>query len=181
MDDFWVNLARLSDSLGLLALLLSALFSAYAAWRLRQQNRRLRDLARNTPRIDNFEGLREAHHGVKSIAPVAFALSLTPNAESIRPSVEKFLKYVGWKMDIEELNLNGLDPSLNLEEYVNLLREKRRLFEAKGYTEVHVFISGPIVAGAILGSLYDNWIPVKLYHKPTPAPPHLYEYWMPLL
>jgi hypothetical protein len=125
--------------------------------------------------------LRKAHDGIKSVAPVAFALSLTENTESIRPSVAQFLQHTNWKMDIEELNLNGLNPTTNLEHFVNALREKRRLFEAKGYTEVHVFISGPVVAGAILGSLFDNWIPVKLYHKPTPAPPHLYEYWMPLL
>lgn len=30
-------------------------------------------------------------------------------------------------------------------------------------------------------SIFDDWIPVKLYHKPTPAPPYLYEYWTPFL
>jgi hypothetical protein len=88
---------------------------------------------------------------------------------------------MNWKMEIEELKMDGIDPATNLESFINELRKKRKLIEAKKFTEVHVFISGPIVAGALLGSLYDNWIPVKLYHKPTPAPSQVYEYWMPLL
>lgn len=175
--EFWAGLGNLASVLQII----TVIASVYAAIKLWQQNRRLRALAENTPPIENFATMRTAHDGVKTVAPVAFALSLTPSSDSIRPSVEQFLQHNGWKMDIEELNMNGLDPASNLEAFVNALRQKRRLFEAKGYTEVHVFISGPVVAGAIFGSLFDNWITVKMYHKPTPAPPQLYEYWMPLL
>ena len=84
-------------------------------------------------------------------------------------------------MPIEELNMPGLYSAQDLETFVNLLREKKRFIDASRHTEVHLFIAGPVQAGTIIGALYDNWIPVKLYHKPTPPPPSVYEYWMPLL
>ena len=121
------------------------------------------------------------HEGVKSSAPVAFAVSLLPTNESIKGSVEIFLTAQGWKMPVEELNLNGLNSPNDREAFLNALREKRRYFDAHGFTEIHLFIAGPVQAGTIIGSLFRNWIPVKLYHKPNPAPPYIYEYWMPLL
>lgn len=84
-------------------------------------------------------------------------------------------------MPIEELNMNGINSPKDLEAFVNALREKRRYLEAAGFTELHLFIAGPVQAGTIIGSMYRNWIPVKLYHKPSPAPPQVYEYWMPLI
>lgn len=32
-------------------------------------------------------------------------------------------------------------------------------------TELHLFVKGPVVVGAILGALLDNWVAVKLYHN----------------
>lgn len=71
-------------------------------------------------------------------------------------------------MPIEELTMDGIKCTTDLEQLVNSLREKRRYFEAIGCTELHLFIQGPVQAGTIIGSLYRNWIPVKLYHRPTP-------------
>lgn len=175
--DFWELLARFSDVVGLAG----AVFAGYAAFRLWQQNKRLRELARQAPAIENFTDLVKAHDGVKSSAPVALALSLLPSGESILPQVKTFLRARGWNMEIEELKMSGIHSPQDLAAFVNQLREKRRLFQAQANTEIHLFIAGPIQAGTIVGALYDNWIPVKLYHKPTPPPPDIYEYWMPLL
>jgi hypothetical protein len=84
-------------------------------------------------------------------------------------------------MDIVELNMNGINNKGDIENFVNELRKKRRLFEALQATEIHLFIAAPVVAGIMVGAIFDNWIPVKLYHKPQPAPPSIYEYWMPLI
>lgn len=175
--DFWQLLNNFASVLQII----TVIATVYTATRLWQENRRIRDLIDKTPSVEGFTTMRESHSGIKSIAPVALVLTLTPNTHSIRSSVEAFLSHMNWKMEIEELKMDGIDPATNLESFINELRKKRKLIEAKKFTEVHVFISGPIVAGALLGSLYDNWIPVKLYHKPTPAPPQVYEYWMPLL
>jgi hypothetical protein len=161
--------------------LLTTVFSGYAAFRLKQQSRRLRELARQTPHPENFKELLAAHDGVKSSAPIAIAVSLLPTGGPIRNSIDTFLRAKGWSMPIEEVNMQGLNSAQDLETFVNQLREKKRFIDASSFTEVHLFIAGPVQAGTIIGALYDNWIPVKLYHKPTPPPPSVYEYWMPLL
>ena len=157
------------------------MFAAGSFVLLWRQNRRLRELVKLTPRVENFAELRKVHDGVKSSAPVAFALSLIPVGDSIKSQVETFLRHQGWKIPIEELNLNGINNPEDLEGFINALREKRRFFEASGFTEIHIFIAGPVQAGTIIGSIFRNWIPVKLYHKPNPAPPQVYEFWAPLV
>jgi hypothetical protein len=177
LTNIWVWLNNIDTILGVL----TAIFSGYAAYRLRKQAKQLRELARTAPRIENFQQLRQAHEGVKSSAPVAFALSLIPTSASIKRSVETLLNAKGWRMPVEELNMNGINSPQDLEDFVNKLREKKRYFEASGFTEIHLFLAGPVQPGTLVGALYDNWIPVKLYHKPTPPPPEVYEYWMPLI
>lgn len=177
MEKFWMWFGRADNVIGIV----TALFATGSFILLWRQNRRLRELARQTPRVENFTDLCRLHEGVKSSAPVAFAVSLIPTNESIRGSVATFLKTQGWKMPIEELNFNGLNTAKDLEDFYNALREKRRYFDVQGFTEIHLFIAGPVQAGTFIGSLFRNWIPVKLYHKPNPAPPQIYEYWMPLM
>ena len=177
MEKFWTWFGRVDNVIGIFTAAAAA-GSFVLLWR---QNRRLRELAKQSPRVENFAELCKLHAGVKSSAPVALALSLVPSSESIKTSVETFLRVQGWQLPIEELNCNGLNNQADLEAFVNALREKRRFIEMSGFTEVHLFIQGPVQAGTIIGALYRNWIPVKLYHKPNPTPPQVYEYWMPLL
>ncbi len=73
-------------------------------------------------------------------------------------------------MEIEELNMNGINSRDDLEEFLNRLREKKRFFDAQGITELHLFIAAPVQAGVLVGGVFDNWIPVKLYHRPQPVP-----------
>lgn len=178
----WLN--SLGSSIGWLANILqvaTVVFAAYAAFRLWKQNRQLRDLARKTPPVENFQQLVSLHEGVKTSGPAALAVSLVDTTQSIRPQVEQFLQAKGWSMPVEELIMDGVTGTADLEQLVNSLREKRRYFESIGCTELHLFIQGPVQAGTIIGSLYRNWIPVKLYTRPTPQQPQVYEYWMPLL
>lgn len=172
----WDWYGRVADSLGIL----TVVFSGYAAWKLWRQNKRLRELAQNVPKIENFKQLVEVNEGVKSSAPMALAISLIPSNESIRKTVENFLLAKGYNMEIEELNMNGINSRDDLEEFLNRLREKKRFFDAQGITELHLFIAAPVQAGVLVGGVFDNWIPVKLYHRPQPPPPEFYEYWMPL-
>lgn len=176
-SQFWTNFGRVDNFLGVA----TTIFAAYAAFRLWRQNKQLRDLAKKSLPVENFEQLLSLHQGIKSSNPVAFALLLVPASESIRPSVEQFLKSQGWKMPVEELNMNDINNAKDLEAFVNALREKRRYFETMGCTELHLFIQGPVQAGTIIGSVFRHWIPVKLYHRPSPQTPQIYEYWMPLI
>lgn len=176
-NQFWTQFGRMDNFFGVAA----TFFSAYAAFRLWRQNKQLRELAKKNPPVENFEQLLTLHQGVKSSNPAAFALSLVPASESIKRAVEQFLQSQGWKMPVEELNMNGINTAKDLESFVNALREKRRYFEATGCTELHLFIQGPVQAGTIIGGIFRHWIPVKLYHRPSPQTPQIYEYWMPLI
>jgi hypothetical protein len=175
--NFWTYFGRIDNVLGIVTVILAA----YAAYRLWQQNKRLIELVRQTVPIEDFGHLIEANQGINSQKPVALAVCLLSANDSIEASVKTFLRAQVWDMPVEPLNMNGLNNAADLEKFVNLLREKRREFEGNGYTEIHLFVAGPVQAGTIIGGLYRNWIPIKLYHKPNPTPPQVYEYWMPLV
>lgn len=173
MNDFWVWIANISGLLGIVTTGLAA-YSAAVLWR---RNQRLVEQAQALARFEDFDQLREYHEGLDSPNPIALALSLTPNAGSIRRSVETFLGKKGWKMDIEEIQREGLRPG-ELKSLIEEFRAKRRLIDTTGYTEVHIFFSGPVAAAMLLGGIYDNWIPVKVYQKVQASDD--YEYWSPL-
>ena len=44
----------------------------------------------------------------------------------------------------------------------DMLRLKERLSQA-GATEVHFFYKGPVTLAMGIGSIFDNWVPVKVY------------------
>lgn len=165
MEKFWTWFGRADNIVGIG----TAVISLCTLWLMWRQERRLRAQAREEAQLANFADLRAQHEGIKSAKPVAFALSLIPTSESIKGSVETFLRSQGWQIPIEELNRDGLNNAADLEAFINALREMRRYLDAA------------VQAETIIGSVLRNWIPVKLYHKPTPAPPQVYEYWMPLL
>jgi hypothetical protein len=174
MDGFWSWFGRIDNFLGVL----TTFFAGYTYVRIRQL---VRKAARATNPVKDFRQLIRAHEGITSLKPVALTVSLTPNIGSIKSSVESFIKANKWSMPIEEIDMNGVNGPAELEQYFNLLREKKRLIEAAGYTEMHLFLSAPMPACALAGSLFDNWLPVKLYQKTTDPAPHNYQYWMPLV
>jgi len=131
MESFWTWFGRVDNIAGMAGAIIS-LFTLILVWR---QSRRMRDLARQWPKVENFAELRKIHDGIKSSAPVAFALSLIPTADSIKSQVETFLRVQDWKMPIGELNLNGINNPEVLESFINALREKRRYFQACGFTD----------------------------------------------
>ena len=177
--DFWEWLSNFGNSIGII----TCVASSYAAFRLWNQNRALREFVRQTPPVEGFVDNIKINEGIRSVKPLALAVSLTPQSNSIKSSVDTFLDFKDWKrkVDVEELVMKGINGAEDIERYINLLKQKRSFIEKAGYTDVHLFFSGPVQAGVLAGAFFDNWIPVKLYHKPNPAPPQIYEYWTPLL
>ncbi len=174
---FWEWIGRFDNFLGIL----TAFFSGYAAYRLWQQNRKYYRQARVARKSINLQQYISDGEGVRTEKPVAFALALTHNNPSIKPQVEQFLKIKQWNMPIKELTMEGIENANDLQQLVDALQEKKRLFQVEGYTEIHLFLNGPVAAGVIIGALFDNWIPVKIYQKPRVDVPQIYEYWMPLI
>ncbi|WP_347274290.1 SAVED domain-containing protein [Candidatus Kuenenia sp.] len=161
--------------------IITMIFAGYASFRLMMQNRRLKELARTAPKIENFQDKIKFYEGVQTCNPIALALSLVPQTPSIKKDVEQFLNTMGWKMEVDEINMNGINSQSDIETLINRLREKRHLFDLQGNTEVHLFIQGPVVSGILSGAMFDHWKPVKLYHKSTPSVPAVYQYWCPLI
>ncbi|HHL38919.1 MAG TPA: hypothetical protein ENJ37_00240 [Deltaproteobacteria bacterium] len=162
---------------------LAMVFSGFSGWRLWRQNRQLRELARKTPSLD---GLRERiefyEKAPVSETPVALAVSLVSATHSIKGDVEAYLKASGKKMKVMELNMDGIKGRDGIEKFINRLRAMRRELETMMASEVHLFLQGPVMAGVLIGAVFDNWRPVILYQKsPAGVSPRLYDYWCPLV
>lgn len=171
LDFILDRLGNLSDVIGLGTFLISILIYI----RVKTETRRIRkNLAQLAPSKDLSLFIKE-HEAVKTVKPVALAFSLTPTVDSLKPTIIEFFKAKGFEMPIEEVNRAGLNPS-NIQEFYEEVKGKKLELDMKGYTEIHLFFSGPVQAGVIVGGLLNNWKMVKLYHKG----PVTYEYWMPL-
>ena len=179
--DFFNKLVEPLEPFEIIISLITMIFAGYASFRLMMQNRRLKELARTAPKIENFQDKIRFYEGIQTSNPIALALSLVPHAPSIKKDVEQFLSTMGWKMDVEEINMNGINSQSDIEILINQLREKRHLFDLRGNTEVHLFLQGPVVSGILIGAMFDHWKPIKLYHKSTPSVPAVYQYWCPLI
>ena len=180
MWDYFCKVGALLEPFEIVISFITMIFAGYASFRLLRQNRRLKELARSAPKIEGFQDKITFYEGVQTTRPIAIALSLVPHGTSIKKDVEQFLNTMGWKMEVEELNMNGINSRSDIETLINSLREKRNLLDLQQNTEVHLFLQGPVVSGVLIGAMFDHWKPVKLYHKPTPSVPAVYQYWCPL-
>lgn len=174
--DIWPLIGNFASILQIVTVALTG----YTAFRLWRQNQQIKILIQQWPRHGDFQKIRQVHEGIKSATPVALLISLLPGNNSIKPTVETFLNSSNLKMKVKELHMDGINGPQEIEQYVNKLKEMRQMIELEGYTEVHLFVAGPVQAASIAGALLDNWLPVKLYQK-TNLPSPMYEYWMPLL
>jgi hypothetical protein len=175
--EFWTDFGRFADVLGIASLL----FSGYAAFRLWLQNREWRKQAARTPPIMDFKQRVLHANGVTTPSPVAVAISLVENSESIEGRVGDYLRARDLKMPIEAVVMNGLRDTGDLEQYLHQLRELRRRLELEHRTELHLFFAGPVQAATLAGAVFKNWVPVKLYQKARDDASYFYEYWMPLM
>lgn len=128
-----------------------------------------------------FMEQRRQAEGVTTARPLALAICLLPSLRSIKGDVEGYLDGKGWAMPVEELTMPGLNDANDIALFIAGLRRKKQAIQDAGYTEVHLFIAGPIIAGVAVGGIFDNWKPIKLYHKASNTPAQTYEYWMPLI
>ena len=178
MFDYWGWLSRSMDVMSLVTLG----FSGYTFWRVRQYHKWMTHRIYHESGMsgENFERTVREHEGIQTEKPVALVISIAKEVASIQEDVRRFLEIKKWHMPIEVITSPGLYTMQDLENFRNALLEKKYSFDYH-YTEVHLFMAGPVIAATIVGAVFDMWKPVKLYHKPTPTPPHIYEYWMPLM
>lgn len=160
--NFGEILGYMSDSIGIGTFIVTVII-----WYLvKRENKTLLELAlKNSPTSEGFKTLSEENKEIKSSKPIAVCICLLDSVESIKPQVRVFLQNNEMKMPFKELNSNGI---YNLEDLAKLNEElvkMKREITAEGKSEIHLFIAGPIFAGVLIGSIFNNWLPVKVYHK----------------
>jgi hypothetical protein len=171
MDGTLKIVGHISDFAGIIGA-----FISFIIWlKIRNQTKRMIELARQKNNADKgFAEMVEYHSIINSSNPHAFCLALTDRTPTLKAEVENFMREKKWKMPIEELNLSGLTHE-NFSDFIEEVKKRRRVFQAKGVTEVHLFISGPMQAAVMVGAIFDNWVPVKIYNMDPQS--RKYEYW----
>ena len=140
-----------NDYLGMAANILQivtvviAAVGAFGVWRYR---RKLKDLLQGQQRT-NQPGA------------VVMAIGI---GDAIEPHVRQFANaHIMEGIHIEPYTRRG---ELSTDQFyavlVELHRRKQKLIEI-GATEVHLFYRGPVTLAMGIGSVFDNWVPVKVY------------------
>ncbi len=176
MGNFWTWLGHSADILTYItaAITFITLSLVYL------ERKRLQRFAAEFHLSENFAETIKDNEGVKSEKPIALAISLVASTESIKNNVATFLRTQNLTMEIVEINRNGVNGAVEIASLRDELVDKKRLITNKGCTEVHLFIQAPMFAAVLVGSVFRNWLPVKIYHKPQIPPPQIYEYQTPL-
>lgn len=174
MDSFFTWLGNIANVLSLITLL----FSILTYFKVKKETRKLTESLAQVPSLKDISEHINFSANINSPRPVALAFSLTPTGSSIKPPVQNFLNAKNRKMPVEEIQMNGISID-NIQDFYKQVCGKKLELELKEYTEVHLFFNGPVQAATIVGCLFSNWMPVKLYHRPQGS--SSYEYWMPLI
>jgi hypothetical protein len=98
-----------------------------------------------------------------TLKPMAVAISF---GGSIKKPVEDFLDraYIQ-KIPVMDYSTDKEVSRQNIHDHIRKLIELKHNLQAEGVTELHLFIKGPVMVGALAGAMFDNWVNVKLYHN----------------
>ena len=125
--------------------ILTALFAIWVFWNTRQRLKRYVERAR----------------AVGTATPAALAIGI---GGSIKGTVRQYLDAHDLAgVPIEEFVYPGLLPK---RKFYDVLRELHKIKQAMtdtGVTEVHLFYKGPVTLAMGIGSVFENWVPVKIY------------------
>ncbi|OJX90106.1 MAG: hypothetical protein BGP01_00390 [Paludibacter sp. 47-17] len=171
----WTAIYDIIDKAGTFIGIIGAIISFLVWLKVKNQSKKLKELGLTLKSINNYSEIQDTFKGITSSNPKAFCLSLISTDASIKTRVNDFIKSQSnlKDMPIVELNMDGLSHE-TIGTFIDAVRQKRR-GELSDATEIHLFIQGPIIAGTLIGSIFDHWVPVKLYHFSNTT--HQYEYW----
>jgi hypothetical protein len=101
-----------------------------------------------------------------SARPVALAVGL---GTDISGNVESFLNDREMRMPLESYVRKGAPGSNNvpLEAFPEIARDLKKIKDSmidQGVTELHLFYRGPVSFSVALGTLFRNWVPIKMYN-----------------
>lgn len=143
--------------------MLSAIPFLFSAWVLFRRARRYR------------KRMMELEQAL-SEKPKALAIGLT--GTDISGQVRQFLDKKSMNMEIETYFKEGGITRENIQSLLHDILKIKKKMTADGVTEVHLFLSCPLVFAAAVGAIFDNWVPVKVYHLNRES--GQYEFWTSL-
>jgi hypothetical protein len=98
---------------------------------------------------------------VGTAAPAALAVGI---GGSIKSPVRQYLdahEMAG--VPLEEFVYPGFLPKRKFYDVLRDLHNIKQAMSDTGVTEVHLFYKGPVTLAMGIGSIFDNWVPVKVY------------------
>jgi len=115
--------------------------------------------------LRRYRRLRANMRKVDGTSPKPMALAISFGGSIKKPVEEYISKRYGNRIPILEYTDNREVSPQNVQHHLNKLLEIKHDMQAEGVTELHLFIKGPVIMGALAGAMFDNWCNVKLYHN----------------
>lgn len=92
--------------------------------------------------------------------PIALAIGL---GGSIQGAVMKCLYDHELQMPVKDYSIDGFITDAQFEEIIRDFNTVKAELTQQGVTEVHLFYKGPVTLAMALGSIFSNWVPLKVY------------------
>jgi len=92
--------------------------------------------------------------------PIALSIGL---GGSVQGAVMKWLYDQELQMPVRDYSVEGF---IQPEKFGEIIQEFNRIkaeLTQQGVTEVHLFYKGPVTLAMALGSIFSNWVPLKVY------------------
>lgn len=173
MDNFWTLIGRGSNIISIFG----AIASIWLWFRMKYQLKKIRENAAQDLRDNSFREMHNYHQNINTTNPFVVCFELKGKNSSIRNDVDVFLK--GKNISIIKNNFLEIKyDTLTKESFIDFVEEliqKRIDLKILGATEILVFLEGPLQAAALIGSVFSNWVPVKIYNLEPQS--RRYEYW----
>ena len=177
-DDLLSVLEQLDVFIGITGFI----FGAVMWYRSYRKDQMIKDRAAQIKPIADWDERVALNESTVTAHPAILAVSLVPDTYTIINDVRLFLKQKGEPFSgitvREEILMNGINGKADRAELLLKYRRTKATLDAMGVTGLHVFYQGPGAGAALLGAIFNNWKPTKIYHKNHQT--GQYEYWFNL-
>ncbi len=92
--------------------------------------------------------------------PIALTIGL---GGSVQGAVMKWLYDNELQMPVRDYSVEGFIPQEQFGEIIREFNKIKAELTQQGVTEVHLFYKGPVTLALALGSIFSNWVPLKVY------------------
>jgi len=98
--------------------------------------------------------------GRVKVKPIALAIGL---GGGIQGAVMKWLYDHDLQMPVRDYSIEGFVAQEKFGEIITEFNKIKAELTQQGVTEVHLFYKGPVTLAMALGSVFSNWVPLRVY------------------